>query len=389
MSVRKREWTTRRGERKTAWVADYTDQSGARHIETYARKKDADAREAQVRIDVRSGKHVVPTDITVAAAAAAWINGRIAADRERATLHGYRNHVDLHIVPRLGAIKLSKLTAQTVEKFRDELLNGKDGELSTTDNSKPGKALSRLSARKVLSSLKALLKAAKYGHLASEAKIELSKRRRLEVGKEIPTPMEIKRLIDAAKTPRQRALVLTAALTGLRASELRGLRWSDVDLKVGELHVRQRADRYNSIGSPKSRAGNRSIPLPPDLVLALKEWRLKCPKAGTLDLVFPTSTGAVEHHAGMLRSLAPIMRRAGVVERDSGEPKYGLHSFRHFFASWCINPRDRGGRELPPKQAQVLLGHSSIVMTLDTYGHLFREGSDRSELAEAARLLLA
>jgi integrase len=43
---------------------------------------------------------------------------------------------------------------------------------------------------------------------------------------------------------------------------------------------------------------------------------------------------------------------------------------------------------LPPKQAQVLLGHSSIVMTLDTYGHLFREGSDRSELAEAARLLL-
>jgi integrase len=389
MSVRKREWTTRKGEQKTAWVADYTDQSGKRHIETYTRKKDAD-RPRGASQNRRAQRQARGADRHHRRRRGGGVDQR--ADRRRprtgdAARVSQSRRFAYRAAPRRD--QTVELTAQTVEKFRDELLNGKDGELSTTDNSKPGKALSRLSARKVLSSLKALLKAAKYGHLASEAKIELSKRRRLEVGVDIPTAAEVKRLIDAANTPRQRALVLTAALTGLRASELRGLRWSDVDLKVGELHVRQRADRYNIIGSPKSRAGNRSIPLAPDLVLALKEWRLKCPKAGTLDLVFPTSTGAVEHHAGMLRSLAPIMRRAGVVERDSGEPKYGLHSFRHFFASWCINPRDRGGRELPPKQAQVLLGHSSIVMTLDTYGHLFREGSDRSELAEAARLLLA
>jgi hypothetical protein len=46
----------------------------------------------------------------------------------------------------------------------------------------------------------------------------------------------------------------------------------------------------------------------------------------------------------------------------------------------CINPKERGGRELPPKVVQHLLGHSSIIMTLDVYGHLFRDGGDRAEL---------
>ena len=122
----------------------------------------------------------------------------------------------------------------------------------------------------------------------------------------------------------------------MRASELRGLRWSDVDLKAHELHVRQRADRYNVIGAPKTKESRRTIPLSPDVLLALKKWKLACPK-GELDLVFPTSTGAIEHHANMLRSLRPVMRAAGVVDKD-GKSKYALHAFRHFFASWCINP---------------------------------------------------
>ena len=90
----------------------------------------------------------------------------------------------------------------------------------------------------------------------------------------------------------------------------------------------------------------------------------------------------------MLRSLAPAMVAAGVVDKH-GRPKYALHAFRHFFASWCINPKERGGRELPAKVVQQLLGHSSIVMTLDRYGHLFPRGDDRAELAAAASALLS
>ncbi len=84
-----------------------------------------------------------------------------------------------------------------------------------------------------------------------------------------------------------------------------------------------------------------------------------------------------------------LQRAAGVVERDSDKTKYALHAFRHFFASWCINAKERGGRELPAKEVQHLLGHSSIVMTLDTYSHLFPQDGDRSELAAASAALLA
>ena len=65
--------------------------------------------------------------------------------------------------------------------------------------------------------------------------------------------------------------------------------------------------------------------------------------------------------------------------RDGG-PKYtGLHSLRHFYASWCINRQKDGGRGLPPKNVQERLGHSSITITLDTYGHLFRADDTRGD----------
>jgi integrase len=376
MSVRKRAWTTRGGAAKTAWVVDYVDQHGKRHIETFQRKKEADAREAKAKVDVGKGIHIAPSEsITVAEAAANWLN-RVKADgRERSTLRQYETHVHLHIAPRIGRIKLAKLTTAKIEEFRNSLLDQNEG-------------LSRPLARKVLTSLKSLLRQAKYTHLAIEVSIGRSTRdRRLEPGRDFPDAGEVKRLIQTATEGKQRVLLLTAALTGLRASELRGLRWNDVDLKAGELHVRQRADQFNEIGPPKSRTGTRMIPLAPQLVQALKRWKLLCPN-GDANLVFPTRKGTIEYHANMLRSLTPVMQAAGVVMAD-GEPKYGLHAFRHFFASWCINPKERGGRELPAKVVQHLLGHSSIVMTLDIYGHMFQEGGDRAELAEAARLLLA
>ena len=380
MAVRKRSWTTRSGEQKTAWVVDYRDQNGKRHIETFDRKKDADAREVTVRVNIRQGTHVAPSEtITVAEAARQWLARVAAAGREQATLQQYQQHVRTHIGPRLGRVKLAKLTHQTVEKFRDDLLNG--------DDSRP--ALSRPTARKVLTSLKMLLKAAKFTHVAADVSIEQTKReRRLEAGIDFPDTGEIKRLIAAADTPRQKALLLTAALTGLRASELRGLRWRDVDLAVGELHVRQRADRFLQIGAPKSVSSNRTVPLAPELVSALKAWKLACPISAA-ELVFPTARGCAQHHANTLRDLASVFRKAGVVDRTTGKPKYALHAFRHFFASWSINPEERGGRGLSAKVVQDLLGHSSITMTLDTYGHLFPRGDDRAELAKASRLLLA
>ena len=169
---------------------------------------------------------------------------------------------------------------------------------------------------------------------------------------------------------------------------MRGLRWADVDLKAGELHVRQRADRYNAIGPPKSAASERSTPLLPMVVNALREWKLACPKS-ELDLVFPTRRGRVDSLANIVkRGWMPVQIAAGVVT-PSGKAKYsGLHTLRHFFASWCINRRADGGLELPLKVAQDRLGHASIQITADTYGHLFPRMDDSAELAAAERAFL-
>jgi integrase len=379
MSVREKiqKWTTPEGELKEMrwWLADYKDGTGRRHQVRFKRKKDAEAHEQTQRVAIRAGTHVsLDSNLTVADVAEKWITKVEANARERSTSRQYRQHINLHILPRIGALKLGKLQKEHVEAFRDSLISG-------------DQALSRPMAHKVLRSLKSMLKVVRCSHLADDVKVEIDKRkkRKLEVGRDIPTIEEVARMVKAAKQPKMRALLMTAATTGLRASELRGLRWSDVDLlSARELHVRQRADRWNQIGPPKSEGSRRTIPLGPELILALKEWKLACPK-GEHDLVFPTSTGAIEHHKNMLKSLAPVMKAAHVLKND--RPKYALHAFRHFFASWCINPADRGGRELPAKVVQTLLGHSSVVMTLDVYGHLFRDGSDRAELAASEKAL--
>jgi integrase len=376
MSVRKRTWTTRKGERKEAWIVDYTDQDGDRHIETFSRKKDADAFHATVKVDVSKGEHIAPSKSeTIAEAADRWLK-RVEADgRERGTLAQYRQHLVIHILPRLGSTKVGNLTAGEIEAFRNELVAN----------------LSRPMARKVLTSLKSVLKIAKRSQIAAGISIGRDKRKRkLEIGVDIPSPDEIRRLLKAAASTdiRPRTLLIVAIFTGLRASELRGLRWRDVDFRHNEIHVRQRADRYCAIGAPKSESGTRTVDFDARVATALKEWKLRCPK-GEIDLVFPTSTGRVEHHRSMLTSLDPILLAAGVVGKD-GRPKYGLHAFRHFFASWCLNRRADGGRELPAKNVQELLGHSTIAITMDVYGHLFRRsGDDRAELAASTAALWA
>jgi integrase len=120
----------------------------------------------------------------------------------------------------------------------------------------------------------------------------------------------------------------------------------------------------------------------------LCEWRLQCPK-GLLDLVFPTGAGTIENHANIVLWLAIIVDNAGCGLCRPQYPIDGMHALRHFYASWCINRKADGGLELPPKTVQARLGHASIVMTLDRYGHLFPTNDDGAELAAAERSIFA
>jgi integrase len=94
----------------------------------------------------------------------------------------------------------------------------------------------------------------------------------LRPGVDFPTMAELNALIDNA-SGRLRPFIVTAIFTGMRLSELRGLRWLDVDLDAGVIHVRQRANAWGKMGPPKSKAGKRDIPLAPIVVNTLRAWR--------------------------------------------------------------------------------------------------------------------
>ena len=411
MSVRKRTWATGKGEQKTAWVVDYADAKGVRRLKTFKLKKQADAFAATASVEVREGVHVADSDsATVEAAGKLWLASSIAARLERATVEDYERHLRLHIEPLIGAMKLSGLTIARVRAFEDQLRDS---------------GRSPIMVKKVLVSLSTLVADAQERGLVgrnvvrdmkgrrgkADSQQEKRQRGRLKIGVDIPTVEDVKALLGALNG-RWRPLILTATFCGLRASELRGLRWQDVDFDRGEIRVHQRADRFNDIGRPKSISGERTVPAPPMVINALREWKMACPKRDigkidaegskilVLDLVFPNGSGKVEQLNNILRrGLHPAWLAAGVAT-DTGDiddkgqpihsPKYtGLHALRHFYASWCINRREDGGLGLLPKVVQERMGHSTIALTMDRYSHLFPRHDDADELAAAERVFLA
>jgi integrase len=409
LSVRKRTWTTSKGETKEAWVVAYADQNGKRHIKTFARKKEADSFHATANVEVRQGLHTADSDsITVGRAGEHWIKTGEGNNLERTTLDEYQRHLNLHIKPHLGAVKLSRLNAPMVSDFRAKL---RDGIPPTGEG--VCEPLSAAMVKKVLTSLNSIVvDAQEAGFVAQNVvrsvtgrkkkRTKKEQKRKLRAGVDFPFPIEVKSMVEAL-TGRWRTFMMVAVSTGLRSSELRGLQWDDIDLRKGEVHICHRADKYGTIDAPKSEAGDRVIPLLPGVVKVLREWRVECPK-GALGLVFPSSDGRVESHWTMVgKGLHAAQLGAGVctIVKDSDgrvmlgpdgnlvrEIKYtGLHALRHFFASWCINRKADGGMELPPKVVQERLGHSTIAMTMDTYGHLFPRNDDLQELAAAERSL--
>ena len=370
MSVRKRAWTTAKGERKEAWLVTYRDRQGDRCQETFDRKRDADARYDAIKQALREGTHTPRSkSITVSEAGTVWLDACEADALERATILGYRIFLERHIVPHLGHVRLCDLTVADVAMFEDALLRDKR---------------SADLVRKVRVALGQLIGVAqKRGLVQRNVVRELGRGKRSErgaklvAGVDIPLPTEIGAIL--ANAGRWRPLLLVASFTGLRASELRGLRWADVDLNAKCLTVSQRADRYNKIGPPKSKAGARVVPFGKVVLNTLREWKLACPKG---ELVFPNTKGKVETLGRIVQhGFNPAQIAAGVTGADR-QPKYSFHSLRHFFASWCINTKQAGGLGLSLKEAQERLGHSSLAMTSDVYGHLFPR-SDADDLDDA------
>jgi len=397
MSVRKREWTTPKGVQKSAWVVDYIDTAGTRRLKTFKLKKEADQFAATASVEVREGIHVADSaTITIEEAGKLWLKSGDAAGLERTSMDQRRQHLELHIKPFGGTVKLTKVTAPWVRSFQDKLRdNGRSPAMIKRVMVSLGSILADAQGRGlVVRNAVHELSKARSGTKASEKRSKA----RLRIGVDIPTNDETRKILEAA-TGRYRPLLVTMIFTGIRSSEARGLKWEDVDLKKALLHVRQRADRYGAVGMPKSEAGQRTVPLPPMVINTLKEWQVACP-ASELGLVFPNQAGNIEYHQNMLHRGLWATQIAAGLSVDTGkkdkdgepviEPKYtGFHALRHWYASWCINRKVDGGLELTAKAVQTRMGHSSIQVTFDTYGHLFPSADEGAEMAAAERALFA
>jgi integrase len=373
MSVRKREWTTPAGVAKTAWLVDYRDGQGKRRAKQFVRKKEADEFASKSGHEVRQGTHTADSQsINVSRAAELWIARGRREGLEASTLLAYDQHVRLHIDPLLGAKKLNQLSKPVVEAFRDELLDT---------------GRSKAMVGRVLRSLTSLVtEAERLGYVAQNVckgvKLKRGSREKPKVVP--PSKADMRLLIDQAKQwsnrkPMALPMVLVLVFGGLRASELRALAWRHVDFDRGTVTIDQRADFQNVIGPPKSASGRRTIPIPATVVSALKDWKTHCP-ASKLDLVFPSGEGTPIFHPNLLLSfLEPLQVAAGVSrpkmkdgasvldkkEQPVMEGRYTLHCFRHAAASLWIE------RRVAPKKVQTWMGHHSIQVTFDTYGHLF------------------
>src|SRR5205823_4904625 len=208
---------------------------------------DAEAWLVTARGEVARGVHTPENaSITVAEAAELWLQTGELEKLERSTLRQYRNHVVLHINPLIGREKLARLSSPMIESFRDALL--KNGAPAAPPRVQ--QPASRAMARKVLASLKSILSEAQRRGMiahnaASPVRVDLKKREngKLTVGRDIPSKAEAQIILSTA-AGRWRPLFATAIFTGMRASELRGLTWEDVDFERNVIHVRQRANLW-------------------------------------------------------------------------------------------------------------------------------------------------
>lgn len=287
-----------------------------------------------------------------------WLD-TIAARRVRpSTLATYRTLLRARIIPALGQHRLDRLQPEHVETFYTSAL---------ADGLAPA---SVLQCHRILS--RALKVAVQRGRIARNVctLVDAPSLDRREV--EPLTAEDARRILATAEGRRNAARWSVALALGLRQGEALGLRWPDVDFDAGSLTVRQALQRIAGRGlvlvPPKSRAGRRTIALPPQLVVALRahrtaqlEERLQAgDRWEDREFVFAQPNGRPVDPRGDNREWKTLLVDAGV--RDAR-----LHDARHTAATLMLL------QGVPARVAMQVLGHSQVSLTLSTYSHVVPE----------------
>jgi integrase len=311
-----------------------------------------------------------PSPTTVAQAWKSWHDGAVDGSiRTRsgdpykpATLRGYEIAMRRRVIPDLGAVRLSDVRRVDLQDLVDRLLA--DGADAST-------------IRNTLMPLRAI-----YRRAVGRGEITVSPTAGLELPAvrsrrdRIASPSEAAELL-AALDERDRPLYATAFYAGLRRGELMALRWEDVDLDMNVIRVERGWDDIEGEIDPKSRAGRRRVPVAKVLREQMLEHRMRSGRREGLvfgrDAIRPFNPSTVAERAAKVWARENARRRRlgaeGLEEPDPLAP-IELHECRHTFASTMID----AGVNL--KALASYLGHSSITITLDLYGHLMPGNED-------------
>lgn len=286
-----------------------------------------------------------------------WLDDVARPTLRASTYESYDDILRLHLIPGLGRIAVAKLAPADVQTF-----------LNT-------KLASGLSPRRVVyihAVLRRALGTAERWGLAARNVAKLVDPPRVPRHEVEPlTPIQARQLIAASADDRLQALWVTALATGLRQGELLGLRWDDVDLDAATLRVRHtlaRVDGKLKLLEPKTDRSRRTLALPEVAIGALRahrtRQRMERLVAGSrwqdTRHVFATTIGTPIEAARVTRSFALTLERAGLRQ-------VRFHDLRHAAATFLL------AQGFTLEDVKILLGHSSIVLTSNTYGHVLAQ----------------
>jgi integrase len=338
-------------------------------------RKEAQRALDALRGDVARRRYRVLEEIAFDVWADRWLDGHTGkanSKRVYLTTLNYAKAV-------FGKAKVRDLSASDVRRFLDHIRE-EDARRRTRSGDETVRAgkVSPATLAKHLRQLGACLEAAiAEGYAERNPVRELHKTARPKVAKSRPayyTDDELARLWpELAYRPVYQRLCQAAVLTGLRFGELAALEWGDVDLLNRELHVSRTFTSGIGVGSPKS-GEPRTIDLTPQASAMFEAWLVESGDGG---LVFEREDGGHLEPRYLTRHvLYPALERAGIPRVGERGAKRDFHSFRHSFARIALEH----GAEITWVQKQ--LGHSSITLTVDTYGGWART----AEKAQAEKL---
>jgi integrase len=318
--------------------------------------RDANRALAAFVTEVDTGQAPIDGKVTLDVFLQRWLE-HLEPHREAQTIRGYRFKVR-KIDAKLGRVQVGKLSAQMLDRtYREWHLEG------LSDSS-----VHHL--HRVLSA--ALRQAVKWGLIARSPTERASPPPLRRRPAPAPTPDDVRRLIDVAaeRNPILATVVSLAATTGLRRGELCGLRWSDIDLDGGTLHVRRSVKRALddswTTGDTKSHK-DRRLALDPASIVLLRAHRVlvdQTAQAAGVTLVADPYVLTMDPTAGQPWKPDTLGQAFGRLCAAAGVNGFTIHSLRHFAASYLI------AGNIDVRTVAGRLGHSDATTTLRVYAHL-------------------